>query len=133
MLCLACHDGRLATLLETATELRFYEPGQGRNYTSEEGGHVCSNPHELADLLMRRGADELICGAITGCCRATLELRGIRVVPWIAGRVEQVLTAHESSCLDALSMPGCPRQSGQARRSGRRGRGKGRPDRDKEK
>lgn len=125
MLCLACHDGRLATLLETATELRFYGPGQGQGYASEEAGRVCCNPHGLADLLIRRGASELICGAITGCCRATLEHRGITVVPWIAGRVEQVLAAYEGRCLDTLAMPGCPRLGGRNRRQGRGGRGAG--------
>ncbi len=125
MLCLACHDGRLATLLETATELRFYGPGQSLNCAREEGGPVCSNPHDLADLLLRRGADQLICGAITGCCRATLERRGIRVVPWIAGQVGQVLAAHEENRLDSLAMPGCPRLGGRLRRPGRRGVRKG--------
>lgn len=126
MLCLACHEDRLATLLETATELRFYGPGLDRAGVSKPGGRVCASPHDLADLLVSRGVDELICGAVTGCCRSTLELRGIRVLPWIAGRVEQVLASYADKQLETLAMPGCPRLGGYGRRQGPCGPGSGR-------
>lgn len=119
-LCLACHEGRLATLLETATELRFYHVEREQAVLREVCACSGSSVGQLAELIAGRNVPALICGALTGCCRMTLERRGIMVLPWIAGSVEQVLQAQAQGRLDSLVMPGC---SGPAMRKCQQGRG----------
>lgn len=106
-LCLACHEGRLATLLETATELRFYSVEREQAVLREICACSGASVSQLAEMIAGRNAPALICGALTGCCRMTLERRGITVLPWIAGSVEQVLQAQAQDRLDTLVMPGC--------------------------
>ncbi|EMG37744.1 dinitrogenase iron-molybdenum cofactor biosynthesis protein [Desulfocurvibacter africanus PCS] len=126
VLCLACHQGRLATLLETATELRFYSLERDQAVLREVRACSGASVRLLAELLAVRGASALICGALTGCCRMTLEHQGITVLPWIAGSVEQVLGAHAQGRLDTLVMPGCPGPTARKCPQGRSAPGRGR-------
>jgi hypothetical protein len=50
----------------------------------------------------------LICGAITAAALAVLRERGVEVIPWIRGSVEEVLNAHRRGTMGAwpFSMPG---------------------------
>lgn len=102
-----------------------------------ENGQVISRAqHEMkvqsayarARLLAELGVGVLICGGISWPLAMMIETQGVRVIPWVMGEVEEVLTAHMSGQLLAPSftMPGCRR--GRRRRGwgGGRGRGGGR-------
>lgn len=78
-------------------------------------------PKERSALLVREGADTLICGAITRFSRHLVEIVGIRIHGGVAGGVDQVLSAFYQNRLDqsCFRMPGCCRRRGRHGRGGR--------------
>ena len=75
------------------------------------------------DRLMDLGIETLICGAISEPLHRELTARGVRVLGFVAGEIEEVIQAFIAGTLPApgLSMPGCC--AGQNRFRGGRGRG----------
>ena len=83
---------------------------------------------EKIKSLEGHGTDVLICGALSEPLHQMLEMKGISVVPWTAGKVNDVVTAFVDNTLyrSSYKMPGCGRR--QRRCSGKmpfRGRRKG--------
>ena len=111
LVCLACYEDRLASLLETAASLRLYRvTGEGAVFAGE-----CPLPREglpgLPGALRRAGADRLVCGGATCRCVEMFAAAGIRMDPWIAGRVDEVLAALVHGRMAGLRAPGiCPRR-----------------------
>ena len=66
-----------------------------------------------SDLCVSESVAVMICGAITAHARSLLEERGIRVVSWVCGAVDQVVaTFRNGEDLSVrFAMPGC-RQTG---------------------
>ncbi len=87
---------------------------QSREYASFDP----DAPSQLAIRLLQMDAPILICGAISQRPALLLETGGIQLIPFITGRVEDVLEAHARATLirPAFLMPGC-----QCRRRRRRG------------
>ncbi len=77
-------------------------------------------PLSRVSKLSKLGVKILICGAISQFFANMIEARGIRVVPFVAGDVNQVLDAHLKGLLftPSFQMPGC----GMRRRRRFRGR-----------
>ncbi len=110
LICLACYGDRLATLMESATELRFYHIEQ--NAAVAHG--VMPVPHSgifaIIDMLAGMGIGALICGGLSGCALAALQQSGVPVVPWIGGTAKEVVSAWAAGGVEAvneLRMPGC--------------------------
>jgi len=78
------------------------------------------------DWLMDLGVETLICGAISEPLHRELTVRGVRVLGFVAGEIDEVVQAFIAGTLPApaLSMPGCCAR--QHRFRGGRGRGGGR-------
>ncbi|WP_235727671.1 NifB/NifX family molybdenum-iron cluster-binding protein [Maridesulfovibrio frigidus] len=74
------------------------------------------DPKDRTSATLTCGATSLICGAICGCTRNTLEQAGIKVIPWVRGTINEVLEAYQLGQLEKFMMPGC---SGRARQNGR--------------
>lgn len=75
-----------------------------------------------ANRLHQMGIEVLLCGGISGWLARQIEARGIRLIPWLAGDVKQVLDAFVAGRLPdrRFAMPGSwPR--GHGRRFRRRG------------
>lgn len=88
------------------------------------------------ERLMELGVGTLICGAISAPLYGELGARGVRVIGFVAGDVEDVVRAFLAGELPApgMSMPGCGRRrnrfrGGRGRGGGRRGDGWGRAGR----
>ena len=81
-------------------------------------------PPEKARFIESRQAYALICGAISEQAHGMLLDRGIQVIPWIRGNVDEVIAAFTEGKLDTreFTLPGC---WGCRNRAGR-GRGRGR-------
>jgi predicted Fe-Mo cluster-binding NifX family protein len=108
--CLACYGERMAALLESATELRFYSVERG--VPTPQGAIPTPKTSVLAvgDILVSMGATVLICGGLSGCALAALQQSGVSVVPWIGGTVVDVAAAWAaggSQAMIPLRMPGC--------------------------
>lgn len=104
--CLATYGERMASLLETASELRFFESRAGeldsRGFTPMPQG----GPIALAETLHAAGIRTLVCGAVSEHYTEHLHRAGIRLSPWIAGNVDRVLQAWQAGQLEQLAMPG---------------------------
>ncbi len=76
---------------------------------------------KLADDKVR----ELVCGAISRSLAEMVQSRGIELVPFIAGAIEDVIQAYLQNELpnDAMVMPGCCYERARTRRVRRRGIG----------
>ena len=101
-----------------------------------EGGAITAQSRERIDAAadadrIRRlealGVHTLICGAISEPLRREISARGVRVIGFVAGGVEEVVRAYLDGALPdpGLSMPGCRR----GMRGARRRQGRGRCDR----
>lgn len=126
--CLACYGDRVATLLETATSLRFYrtvpasaardhppDPLGGDSVLGLEQDKIVGLPHPLQEIgitgflpvLKHADVEALLCGGLTCRDLDALGKAGVRVVPWISGAADDVAAAWFAGRIDALKMPGC--------------------------
>jgi len=104
---LACCGQRLAALWDTAECIQIHAwNGSGWEW---EGSGIFRGLglHGRVDILRKMRVRLLICGAMSGCVRNTLEASGIIVQPWISGSQEEALAALGENRLTALLMPGC--------------------------
>jgi hypothetical protein len=79
--------------------------------------------YQRAELCATEGVGVLICGAISGVAQTILEDRGIRVVPWIRGSVDELIDAFQRGVElgEFYAMPGRGRKR-RARQRCRRSR-----------
>lgn len=111
--CIACYSERVASLLDGATELRFFcrsAPTQGSLELMRlrlDKPVEALGLHMLLDILREGGVNTLLCGGLTGCSRAALENSELKVHSWIGGRIEAVADAWAARRLEVMRMPGC--------------------------
>ncbi|MBW2675736.1 MAG: NifB/NifX family molybdenum-iron cluster-binding protein [Deltaproteobacteria bacterium] len=72
----------------------------------------------------------LLCGAVSRPMERMIMASGVDIIPFLRGRVDDVLNAYFSERLSGPSfmLPGCRREPGFGKGMGRRKRGNGRPD-----
>ena len=124
---------RIAPVFDTAQEIQVIE--------TESGQIVCRSDEILAEEvpvlkahhLLALGIGTLVCGAISRPIHSLIAAYGIKVVPFVAGELEDVIWAWLDDQLEveAFIMPGCWKRGGfrrQLRPKGREERmnGKGR-------
>jgi len=121
LVCLACYGDRVAVLLETATELRFYRVEQ----QDVQPCGVAAAPERgvlaVIDLLAGAGVALLICGGISGCVLTALRNAGVTVAPWVGGGADDVarVFAEEGFAgVEGLRLPGCGQGNCPNRRAG---------------
>jgi len=114
-------QNRVSPVFDTAARLLLIEDEGGDRL---EAPLVEANPARRVGRLVELGVAVLICGAISRPLAMMVQASGIRLVPWVAGEVDEVLAAFSGGAFpsEAFMMPGCRRGGGRGRR-GRRGRG----------
>ncbi|WP_051693891.1 NifB/NifX family molybdenum-iron cluster-binding protein [Desulfohalovibrio reitneri] len=125
LICLACHENRLASVFENATELRLFDLA--------EDGHIrpagrlplpSKDPTDRISATLACGARFLICGALCRRVEERLAQSGLSLRSWTCGQVDEVLRALREDKLDALAMPGrCRRNKAPCDGQGRGRRG----------
>ena len=120
-------NGRVSPVLDTAERVVVIDTGDETGEMREE---VPLQPRRLplrAARIAELQLDLLVCGAVSRPLAEILAAAGVRLEPWIAGEVDEVLGALTSGQLDRprYRMPGCCGGRGQ-------GRGRGRPHRGRE-
>lgn len=80
------------------------------------------------DRLMELGVETLICGAISEPLQRELTVRGVKVLGFVAGEIEEVVQAFIAGGLPgpSLAMPGCCGRQNRFRGGQGQGRGRGR-------
>ena len=122
---LATWNGRISPVFDVARQILVVEVEDGREVSRHEETLPGADLQSQADRLAALGPQVLICGAISNPMAALLAAKGLEVIPFTAGPVEQVLAAWLVGELPApvWSMPGC---CGRMRRCrGQRARGRG--------
>ncbi|ACS78688.1 NifB/NifX family molybdenum-iron cluster-binding protein [Maridesulfovibrio salexigens] len=107
LLCLACYEDRLASVFDNAPDLKLFRMNDNKICPAGYLSLPSKDPKDRTSAIIACGATFLICGAICGCTMNELEQAGVRVVPWITGMTEQVLSAYQQDCLENHVMPGC--------------------------
>lgn len=118
-------NGRVSPVLDVAGSLVLVDVADGRELRRGEAALTASDPLKRARQVAQLGAEVVICGAVSSPLAAALASTGVRAIPFICGRVDEVLAAFMNGQLTngAFLMPGC---CGRRRRSRHR-RGRGRP------
>jgi predicted Fe-Mo cluster-binding NifX family protein len=119
---IAVWHGCVSTTLDFASNLLVVDvEGQeeaARNEVRLEGG----SPQATALRLEEQAVGVVICGAISRWLAQNLEMRGIRVIPFVSGRVDDVIAAFVKGTLNdgKFLMAGCPPGARRAWRCRRR-------------
>ena len=124
-------EGRVSPVFDTATVLLVVEH-DGRQEVGRRTETLGGLPAlRRVGRLVELGVQALVCGAISRPLLSMISGRGIQVLPFISGNVEDVLTAYVSGglgiakCPARFRMPGCCGRRGRfgGGRRGRRGHG----------
>ncbi len=105
-LCIAGYQNRVATLLETATELRLYTLEEKDVVRSGMTAMPVAGPAALPSYLKAMGVEIVICGGLGKAAKDGFEAMGIQVIPWVKGPIEGVLNAYLEDRMDTMIMPG---------------------------
>ena len=124
-LALAIWNGRISPVFDVARQVLLATVEEGRVTSRREAPLPGEAGRAQTARLSALGVEVLVCGARSEPMAAALDAAGIRVVPFTAGPVDDVLAAWLAGTLPcpALTMPGCGggrRRHGQGSGPGRR-------------
>ena len=105
---------RISPLFDTCRHIMFVEINAEKEV--REIGIIQLQTDKTAEkvkFLEDYRTDVLICGAISEPLQQMLEIKGIPVVPWTAGKINDVITAFGDDTLnrECYKMPGCGRRN----------------------
>lgn len=116
--------GRVSPVLDVSSRAILFTVQDGRAGEHVELGLPTACGAKLA-ALANRGVHTLLCGAVSRIVAQQAAACGLRLVPFLAGEIEEVITAYLAGRLPhpSFAMPGCPGR-GRARMGGRCRRGR---------
>jgi len=102
-------DNRIAPVFDVARLIRIVESDHGRIIGESEALLEDGSPVRRAINLSQFGITTLVCGAISRPLREMIQSNGIKVIPFIAGDLDEVVRAWRDGELTHVrfSMPGC--------------------------
>ena len=117
-------EGRVSPVFDVAQRVALSTIEADRVVRLAEMAIPSEDPATKVNLLAEQKVDVLLCGAISGCVLHLLEESNIRVVPYVCGPVDQVLSAFLENRLAecGMVMPGCGCGRGPGAGGGRRRR-----------
>jgi predicted Fe-Mo cluster-binding NifX family protein len=117
----ATWNNRIAPVFDVARHIHIVEAESGRIVREAREELTDDVPAHKALHLAELDISTLVCGAISRPLQAMVAAYGIRVVPFVAGDLREVIEAWHSNRLkkDIFAMPGCRGRGMQ--RLGRRG------------
>jgi len=106
---LATWNGRISPVFDVARQVLMLDVEDGRVVARHEEALPGIEPQAQAGRLAALAPHTLICGAISHPMADLLAAKNIRVIPFTAGAVEEVVAAWLAGALPnpALAMPGC--------------------------
>lgn len=103
------YRGRVSPVFDTCQRLLVFQgSNRGGLIPVEFQDWSCIPPLLRVDRLRQTGIDVLLCGGVSDWLARQVESQGIRLVPWLAGNVEDVLRAFADGGLPdrRFAMPG---------------------------
>jgi predicted Fe-Mo cluster-binding NifX family protein len=135
----AAWDNRIAPVFDVVRQIHLVEAEAGQVVSETQELLADDLPVQKALRLAELGIGTLVCGAISRALQEMIAANGIRIIPFVAGDLREVIQAWLTGGLDrsVFTMPGCRgrrRQRGMGlcreelymnERSGRGGGGRG--------
>ncbi|MGQ9662561.1 MAG: NifB/NifX family molybdenum-iron cluster-binding protein [Kiritimatiellia bacterium] len=108
----ATWNGRISPVFDVARQIMLLDFENGQEVSRRQETLPGTDPWAQTARLGALGVGVLICGAISRPMLALLTRKGVEVIPFTAGPVEDVLAAWRAGRLPnpALTMPGCYRR-----------------------
>jgi len=105
----ATWNDRIAPVFDVARKIHLVEAEAGKDVHETQLMLVGDLPVQKALHLAELGVGTLVCGAISRPLHDTVAAHGIRVIPFVAGDLRQVIRAWLAGALDSdtFAMPGC--------------------------
>ena len=115
----ATWEGRISPVFDASKKMTVLEVKNGEIISRDSGVKLPDYPLQKVKKLIDLRAQTLVCGAISRPVANFAAASGIKVFPFTAGNLEEVIKAFMEGTLSdpTLSMPGCCRHRG---RHGRR-------------
>ena len=118
------HQGRIAPVFDTCRRVKVFVQSEDGDVMISDEDWSSLGWHNRAARLKELGVETLVCGGLSCRLEQLIDLHGIKLMPWLAGDITEVLGAlREGNISDPrYSMPGrgpCRRR----RRGGGQGRG----------
>ena len=112
-------DHRIAPVFDIARRIHVAEAESGRIVAETDEVLADALPLQKVIRLAELGVGTLVCGAISRPLHAMVTAYGIRVVPFVAGELREIIQAWLSGGLenDDFAMPGCCGRGRLGRRS----------------
>jgi len=116
----AVWDKRIAPVFDVARQIHLVEAEVGNILAETQESIPEEMTTQKALRLAQLGAETLVCGAISRPTQAMVEAYGIRVIPFVAGDLREVIHAWLSDSLEngLFAMPGCCGRRGRKRFQG---------------
>ncbi len=124
-LAVATWNGRVSPVFDVARQVEILDVEDGRVDARSVESLPGTDPQAQADRLVALGPRVLICGAVSGQMAGALARARVRVVPFMAGDVEDVILAWQEGTLMEFLMPGCCGRMNPCRGRGRGQGGRG--------
>jgi len=108
----ASWNNRIAPVFDVARLVSVVESKAGKPVGEMQEVQLDGLPVSKVLRLAELGIGTLVCGAISRPLRDLVASQGIRVIPFVAGELDEVVQAWLSGDIngDAFSMPGCCRR-----------------------
>jgi len=105
----ACWENRIAPVFDTARRIHVVVVESGRIVREGQATLPGAQPVRKALHLAESGIGTLVCGAISRPLHGLVSSHGIRVIPFVAGDLREIVEAWLGGNLrgDAFAMPGC--------------------------
>ncbi len=118
-------EGRVSPVLDTARQLLVVDVTDGQEASRTALDIPPMHFAQMAKFVRDLGVDTVICGAISRQLETKFATLGIRIIPWLRGEVDEVLSAHVNGNLQDgyFFLPGCGRGRRRCGRRRRRDRG----------
>jgi len=102
-------ENRIAPVFDVARQIHVVEAESGCILRETEEALREEMPTQKALHLAEMGVSTLVCGAISGPLQAMVVAYGIRIIPFVAGNLREVIVAWLRGGLrgDHFAMPGC--------------------------
>ena len=88
---LPVYEERVAPRFDCATSFRIITCEKGKITKSENVIFASSKPLERMNMILNLGIKTLICGAVNEFALRMFKEKGINVIPWIIGNVQEVI------------------------------------------
>lgn len=129
-ICIPIWKESVSTAFDFAATLCFVQHDNGKVTSRDTVDVQTLSLAEKVTLIRDAGVDVVMCGCISRPAAAMIELQGIQLIPWVRGRIDDVLSAYDAGTIEdhEMRIPGCRRMEGKGhgRRGGGYGHGHGR-------